>query len=351
MKNFLSLFIIAGILLVGCNSSEPEEASRQNPQAQEPKADRSYNTPQDSLSALITQSGGTAELFAERALLYLEKQQVKAAFNDLNQALLLDSTSAKVHEAKGEYHLLLDQLTRARDEWETCLKYDPQNSACLMRLSRLMIAMNRFDRALELVNRQLQNDKNDPRAYFMKGMIVRDRNKDTALALQYFQQAIDLDQDYFDAVDMMAVTLTHQNDTLAKFYYDRLLELDPERADTYYKIGVYHMNQDEPNRALEAYTQAIKLNPRDANSYYNLGYMHMELAQYQQARDYFTKAIQFGEQDYLSYFGRGYSFEVGGDLLNARKDYRAALKDLPMYKPAQKALGRVNAMIKEAGGE
>lgn len=354
MKYLFSLFCITALLLTSCTSNETEAPSNEQNEAQDMTGnERPFNSTRDSLSALIAKTGGTAELYARRALAEMDQQLMKAAFNDINQALLLDTNLAVVHQAKGQYHYMLDQLPRARDEWEKCLQDDPQNADCLMRLARLMIAMNKFDRALELVNRQLENDENDPQAYFFKGMIARDRNHDTTLALQYFQHAIDLDQDYFDAIDMMAVTLTHQKDTLARFYYDRMIELEPKRADTYYKLGVFYMNNDQPNRALEAYTRAIQLNPRDANSYYNLGYMHMGFNQYEKARGYFTNAIKYGDRDYQAYFGRGYSFEAVGDILNAKKDYEAALEDLPMYKPAQRALARVNAMLNEdsrAGG-
>jgi tetratricopeptide (TPR) repeat protein len=294
--------------------------------------------PLDSLTLQIREEGATTKLLLERARLYLAYQNINAARQDIDQIMKLDSGLAEIHELRGEVHYMLNQTRQARDEWDECLQIDPQNSVCLMRLAELLIAAQNYDRALKLVNRQLEIDNNDAQAYFAKGIIVRDHYQDTALALQYYQNAIDLDQGYYEAIDMMAVTLTAMNDTLAKFYYNRMLEMRPNDAKTYYKLGVYYMNQGEINRALEAYSKAIQLNPRDADSYYNLAYMHVELQQYSKAREYFNQAIRFEDRNYKAYYGRGFTFEVVGDIANARKDYEKALEILPIYKPAGEAL-------------
>lgn len=346
MRYFISAVLLL-LMLVSCNT----ESSAEQPQAASPAKTGEEKVqpeepavlhPLDSLTILIREDGATPQVLLERARLYLAYQNINAARQDIDQATKLDSSLAEIHELQGEVHYMLNQTRQARDEWEECLRIDPKNSICLMRLSELLIAAQNYDRALKLVNRQLEIDNADAQAYFAKGIIVRDRYQDTALALQYYQNAIDLDQDYYEAIDMMAVTLTAMGDTLAKFYYDRMLEMRPNDASTYYKLGVYHMNQGEINPALEAYSRAIQINPRDADSYYNLAYMHVELQQYSKAREYFTKSIQFQERNYKAYYGRGFTFEVVGDIANARKDYQKALEILPVYKPAGEALARLN---------
>jgi tetratricopeptide (TPR) repeat protein len=348
MRYFISAILLL-LSLVGCrsdgNTDQPEtktRASEKQPQEQNKAPEKQVLHPLDSLTLQIQQEGPSTDLLLARARLYLAYQNINAGKQDIAQATALDSSLAEIHELQGEVHYMLNQTRQAKDEWEECLSIDPENSICLMRLAELLIAAQNYDRALKLVNRQLEIDNSDAQAYFAKGIIVRDRYQDTALALQYFQNAIDLDQDYYEAIDMMAVTLTAKGDTLARFYYDRMLEMRPNDASTYYKLGVYYMNQGEINRALESYSKAIQINPRDAESYYNMAYMHVELKQYSQAREYFTKAIQFQDRNYKGYYGRGFTFEVVGDIANARKDYQKALEILPVYKPAGEALARLN---------
>lgn len=344
---YLSFFVLLLSLVVACRS-EPESPAGQENQpvetAKEPSVQQDQRLhPLDSLTLLIREKGASADLLLARARLYLAFQNVNAARQDLSEVARLDSSNAQLHEVKGEMHYMLNETRKARDEWEKCLKSDPKNSACIMQLAELMIAVRNYERALKLVNSQLEIDQTDAQAYFAKGIIVRDRYQDTALALQYFQNAIDLNQDYYEAIDMMAVTLTNMGDTLAKFYFDRMLKMRPDNAGTYYKLGVYYMQQGEINRALESYSKAIQLNPRDAESYYNMAIIHIDLKEYTKAREYFTKAIMFQDRNYKAYYGRGFTFEVVGDIANARKDYQKAIEILPVYKPAGEALARLNS--------
>ena len=197
-----------------------------------------------------------------------------------------------------------------------------------------------------MVNEVITIDNENFGGYYFKGLVVRDLYRDTTLALQYFQKAVDLNPNFISGLDMMGVMLASVGDTLAEFYYKRILDIEPNRDDIYYKLGVFYMNNDKINKALESYTKTIQLNPRNADAYYSIGFMHIQLKQFSQAKGYFTKAINNQEQNYRAYYGRGYCFEMLGDVLNARNDYRSAIEANPVYTPAQQALGRVNQAIK-----
>lgn len=343
MKNiFLTLFTI--VLLSSCGNQPTEAESTSENQQKNGQLETTQHTPRtalDSVNQLVSNDPLNAEKLAIRAKVYLKQNNVTAARADINKAFSIDSNVAVVREARGELHYMVNRGPAAIQDWEACVKLDPENINCLQSLSELYIALQNYDRAMEMVNRQLTIDDKDPQAYFMKGIIVRDKLNDTALALQYFQNAVDLKQDYIDALDMLGVTLANRGDTLAPFYYQRILEYQPNRYDIYYKLGAYYMKQHEENRALESFTKAVQINPADAESYFSMGYINLELSQYANARDYFTKAINARDRNYKAYYGRGYSFEMLGDVLNAQKDYQKAIEILPMYTPAQEALARV----------
>ncbi len=346
----LIYFLIIALALSACQQNQAGDSSDKQPDTATGKksnADQGVSR-RDSLSLLINENPDDASLYAARAKYNLGINRMQEALNDINQAMALDSNLATAYEAQGEYYFAVNQSRQARNAWNRCLKLDPNNSECLMKMAELMITVQDYERALELVNRQLDIDNKDPQAYFIKGIILRDRYKDTATALQYFQNAMDLKQDYLAAIDMMGTTLLQKRDTMARYYFERVLEINPNRDDIYHKLGIHYMNNDQPNRALESYSKAIQLNPNNADAYYNMGYMNTTWRQFKEARGYFTKAIEVGDQDYKSYFGRGLTYEMTGDILNAREDYRRALKELPVFKPASEALARVNAMIKES---
>lgn len=340
MKKIL-LALIAFALLWSCQN-QPSSTTGEDAQATDQSATQKRPTNLlDSINELVANDPLNAEKLALRAKVYLSSNNPQAALHDINKALAIDSNVAVLREANGEYYFMINRGRAAQKEWEACIKLDPENSNCLMKLGELYIAVKNYERALEMINRQLDIDNKDAQAYFMKGIVVRDKYNDTALALQYFQNAVDLKQDFVDALDMLGVTLSYRGDTLAPFYYKRILEYQPNRYDIYYKLGAYYMNQNQENRALEAFTNAVQINPADAESYYSMGYIHLQLRQFAQARDLFTQSINARDRNYKAYYGRGYSFEMLGDVINAQKDYKKAIEILPMYTPAKEALARV----------
>ena len=340
MKKIL-LALIGFTLLLSCQNQPSSNGNTSDQTSDQPAVQQRSTNLLDSINELVANDPLNAKKLALRAKVYLSSNNTQAARNDINKALGIDSNVAVVREANGELYYMINRGRAAQKEWEACIKLDPENSSCLMKLGELYIAVKNYERALELINRQLEIDDKDAQAYFMKGIVVRDKYNDTALALQYFQNAVDLKQDYIDALDMLGVTLANRGDTLAPFYYKRILEYQPNRYDIYYKMGAYYMNQNEENRALEAFTNAVQINPADAESYYSMGYIHLQLRQFAQARDLFTKSINARDRNYKAYYGRGYSFEMLGDVINAQNDYKKAIEILPMYTPAKEALARV----------
>ncbi len=330
--------------LVSCK--ETGNDSNIETQQQEP-AKNVFSQPKtalDSINELLSNDAHNVHLLAIRAKMHLANDNVSAARNDINLALSIDSGVATIREAKGEMAFMLNKSRRAKKEWEACIKIDPKNTGCLLSLTELYIAVQNYDRALKMVNQLLDASKDNAEAYFAKGIIIRDKFQDTTLAIQYFQNAIDLKKNYWDAIDMMAVTLANRQDTLAKFYYQQILEAQPTNYHVWYKLGVFYMRQNEFNRAMEAYSKVIEFNPSHADAYYNMGFMHIDIKQWQVASGYFTKSIQSIDRNYKAHYGRGYCFEMVGDVINARKDYYEAVKILNVYTPAKEALQRLDRL-------
>ena len=355
MKKYISLssvFVVLMFIFSACEDPAAEASQKQTEIKGEDSTSNIQETkkqprksPIDSLSRILNQDPNNFNAYVARAKMYIEIGSGQAAANDIYNAMQLDSASAEIRNLKGQLNFMQNKTREARNEWTQCIQLDPQNIDCKMRLAELYIAVQDYKKALELVNEALNIDDKNSQAYYFKGLVIRDLYRDSTLALQYFQKTVDLDPNFAAGLDMMGVMLASMGDTLAKFYYQRALEIEPNNADIYYKLGVFYMNNDDINKALESYTKAIQLNPKDAESYFNLGFMHINLRQFAQARDYFTKAIEARDgKNYRAMYGRGYSFEMLGDVINARKDYRGALQANPIYKPAKEALERLDGL-------
>ena len=295
----------------------------------------------DSLTALIEKNPNNALHFAERANLHLDNRQVAPAVEDADQAYRIDSTLERVLLIRGDAYFVRNQTRISRDSWLKCIEINPENITCRLRLAELLLAVQDFEASLVQVNEVLKYDARNANATFMKGTIMRDLYGDTVRALQWVNKAIELKEDYVDAIDMMGVLLSSKGDPMASSYFRNALNFAPNRADLHYKLGLSEMQQGKYNEAMEAYTRATQMDPNHYDSYFNMGYIHVELKNFDIARDYFTQAIQAKEENFKAYYGRGYAFEMLGDIRNAIKDYKEALSINPEYEAAMESLARL----------
>lgn len=350
------IFMLSLLLFVACSnpgesnqdSSNNKEAATQAASSTETEQGKSKPRSQsavssiDSLSIVVKQNPNDTSALLQRAQLLLAKNDLRNALFDLLQIKKIDSLQGGMLQTMGEYRMRLNQSRQARDTWTQCANAHPKNISCRLDLCRLLISVNSNEKALEYANQIIKLDPYHAEAHYLKGLIIRNQYQDTTLALTYFQRATELRQDYLEALDMMGVSLAELGDTLAPYYYKRVLKIEPNRADIYYKLGVYYMNQDEINRAIESYTKACQLNPGYVDSYYNLGYIFIQIRDYKEALINFDKAIKARpESNYKSYYGRAYAYEMLGDVIKAKADYRKAIEQMPMYRPAMDGLARL----------
>lgn len=298
--------------------------------------------PEDSLNIILKAEPNNVRALLMRARIYYNQSDQRQAIFDLQRLKEIDSLNPEMLVLMGDIQMLKNQSRAAKNSWELCAKVDPSAIDCRLKLGQMYASINEHEKALRYLDEVLKIDEYNAPAYFYKGIVIRNFKQDTALALNYFQKAIELKQDYFEALDMMGVSLAAMGDTLAPYYYKRILDIDQNRPDIYYKLGVYYRSQNEINKAIEAYTKATQIDPKMSDSYYNLGVIFIDLKEYGDARNYFSQALKAQPRNnYKAFYGRAFSFEMMGDVLNAEKDYRKSLEQLPMYKPAMEGLARL----------
>lgn len=350
MRFSKTLFLGSILLMAACQNPNPEgQDSKQNSQDNidstttlKPRVKPS-NSKRDSLDALIASEPNNIEALTARGKIRLNRQDINGALLDFQRVREIDSMYAPMLLALGELRMIRNQSRQARNAWTNCATADPEAIDCRMNLAKLHASIQNYKPALKYLNELIEIDEYYAPAYLFKGIVIRDSKKDTNLAIQYFQKATELDQNYVEALDLMGVTLASRGDTLAQYYYKRLLDLQPRNADVWYKLGVHYMEKDEINRAIEAYTEATLINPKHADAFYNLGYIFTVMVpDYREALDYYTKSLKAQpENNYKAHYGRGYAYEMLGDVVKAEKEYRKTLALLPIHKPAKDGLARL----------
>ncbi len=282
------------------------------------------------------------ELLFQRAQVFLQKNNTRQAFEDINKAVSVDST-------KAEYYLLMADICfkglliqQSVDAFAKAIEIDPKNAEAHLKLAELFLYIKAYPKCITQVNEALKIDKNLAKAYFIKGFAYKE-NGDTAKALSSFQTAIEINADYYDAYIQLGNIETARKHSIALQYYNNALRLSPKSTEALYNRGLLFQNMGALDQAIEDYNTILKIDNSDASAHFNLGYIDLAYKKdYQSAISHFTDAIRINNQYLEAFYNRGVCYESMDDLKSAIKDYNSAIEIVPTYKLAKDKLLRLS---------
>jgi tetratricopeptide (TPR) repeat protein len=290
------------------------------------------------LNEQIVAQPKNAALYYDRSKLFLEKNDVRQAYEDISKAVALDST-------KVDYYLLLAdvsfkglQIQRSIDAFKKAISLDPKNKNAHLKLSELYLYLKAYPQCLAEANEALTIDKNIAKAYFIKGFAYKE-TADTSKALSSFQTAVEIQSDYYDAYIQLGNIESARKHKIALQYYNNALRVQPGSTEALYNRGLLLQNMGEIEKAIDDYNAIIKIDDKYADAYYNLGYIDLAYKKnYPSAIGHFTDAIRVNDQYAEAFYNRGVAYDLSGDRKSAEKDYRQALVIVPTFKLAKERL-------------
>lgn len=328
------------IFLVQCNSGASKEETPAEAVPFDVTAEIQADPVIDSLTRFIHQNATNAGAFASRARRFLALRNFGSAINDADLAIALDSNNAFAQLVRGEVYYITNKTRVSQAAWAKCIQLEPKNTECRLKLAELYNAVGSYRQSLKLTNEVIELKPNIAEAFFMKGLNIVGLYEDTVQAMPYLQKAIELDQNYLEALDLLGVWLTNKKDPLAISYLMRAAELNPT-SETFYKIGFFHKEMNAFEKAADALDQAIQLNPRSVDAHFLMGYVLVEMEAYEEALNSFSTCLSIREINHKAYFGRGYTHELMGNFQAARADYGEALRNNPQHVPSQDGMRRM----------
>ena len=94
------------------------------------------------------------------------------------------------------------------------------------------------------------------------------------------------------------------NDKAAIQYFQKVIELDPQRSDAYFQLGVSYGEIGEYQKAVSFIDKAIELNPDKSVYYYGRGRVYLLLGDEDKSLTDFKKAAEMGSRDARNYLER-----------------------------------------------
>ncbi len=155
--------------------------------------------------------------------------------------------------------------------------------------------LNDADGHLAEANRIHPTYKN---AYLLRGN-VNNYLKKYDESISYYNKALQVDPDYQDAINNLAITYTnagqyfgevkHETDK-ALSYLNEGIKLRPNDVETLRLLGIAHGVKGEVNKTLDYLTRALEFAPDNASVLYNLGAAYYQLNDPVKAQEYMDKA-------------------------------------------------------------
>ena len=173
-----------------------------------------------------------------------------------------------------------------------------------------------------------------------RGFLYRfDRNK-LKIAIQLFEKAIELDQEYANAYAGLGEAYANLYQLFEKkeVWLEKSIEAsskalmyDSSLSEAYAALGLCYFNKNMPDEALKASQKAIDLDPSDFIAYWILGRIYYTTDKYSEAIDLYKKVIELNPEFYSAYVDLRMTYEKLGDTQNQNDIVSKQLKMFPQY--------------------
>lgn len=286
--------------------------------------------------AAAAQGGGFAEAHY-MAGLALERCGDSGAKKHYETALKVDPKFCKARVALALEDLEGGKGSQAKSEFERAIKDDPQCTSGYTNLAIVQRAQGQDDEALKNLRRALAIESDYLSAFNQMALLHYDRGRkgnaaeldlaevvcrqaqmidedyapiyntwglikvykgDVIAALRFFQKAITLDPDLFEAqMNFGEVTISFRGYEDGRQAFERAVALQPDNYEAIIGLGTALRGLERFPEAEAQYERAQKLDPRRPEAYFNLGvlyqdYMSGSVADLKKAKQYFTEFVQ-----------------------------------------------------------
>lgn len=116
--------------------------------------------------------------------------------------------------------------------------------------------------------------------------------------------------------------------------YERVLQLDPDHAETHNNLGVIYKERNELDKAMEHYQRVVSLNPGMDEAHNNLGVMHYLRGEQGEAVAEYRKALELNPDNLISQINLSLVFKAQGQEQRSIKILENVLSIDPFHSEA-----------------
>lgn len=198
------------------------------------------------------------------------------------------------HYSKGGYLMALRLFQRAASSDADNPEYANNAGMCLLR-------MRQPGESLQYFKKAIAQKKGHAMYYYNIGLAYRDLNY-TDLAIASFQEATQMQADYFDALAELGILKLKIGQTKNAIEHLKAATNLRKSYELESHLGVALMQAGDLAAAAKHLQQSITLKPSYQLAHYNLGVVQQKLKNYAGAEASYQKALQLNPEYFLVYY-------------------------------------------------
>lgn len=243
---------------------------------------------------------------------------------------------------------LVQHLQRAKEH--------PDDPRVHLQLGEIYSADGRADRAIEAFEKVTALVPHLPHGFLHLAINYEAEGRD-AEALQAYRRVLELAPDHVQARNnaeklALKMALEQGQPTQVSVGDDRVLDVSPDDATSYYHLGLRYLRNGEAEAAVAALQQAVSLRPDAAAAYSFLGLAYAALGASARAETAYRQAIALDPTDAQAYNALGLIYQHQQRYPKAIAMYQQAIAQAPDYALAYanlaasyEALGKVQPAL------
>ena len=234
-------------------------------------------------------------------VLWLNKQQDKALAR-FETAIILEPNMALAHYNLGKLWQQKRNYSAAIDCFQEVIKLEPNNIWAYSYCAEALFVENNLELTIDYFREAIAIQPDFVEAYCQRAQLLKPESllEKAKISCANFLSAIQNKLNYPQILTHFWKTYFYWGDVLftyggvkqAQVYYQKALQIKPDRVELYLRLGNCLAKQEKLDEAIIIYQMGLTLKPNDPQICFQLGKIHEQQQQVEQAIDYYETACQ-----------------------------------------------------------
>ena len=215
----------------------------------------------------------------------------------IEELLKQEPDNLELIKLSGLVALNLDDWTRARADFETVVKFNPDDAVSWFSLAGVYDSLGDFISAKNAYFTVIKLRKGYIDAYKSLCVVLMKLDEpEEAIKQASIASSFAPDDFIFDFIAGTAYMKLKVFDKAIE-PLERALEKDPGNLGTYNSLGTCYMATGRSDEAIRCYEKAVEITPKNPMAYFNLGSAYQIKQKHEEACRYLKKAVELDEED------------------------------------------------------